>query len=103
MRSEAGMARQGKLKRLDGSETNAMAAKTSVKASLPNLPNKRYPSLTLVPQAILEETSALHIRDRNNQHHVLLQRYAVYIIRGILALYSSETISEGLKSKIFLG
>ena len=33
MRSEAGMARQGKLKRHDGSEVNARAAKTSVKAS----------------------------------------------------------------------
>ena len=35
MRSEAGMARQGKLKRHDSSEANAMAAKTSVKALLP--------------------------------------------------------------------
>ena len=36
VRSEAGLARQEKLKRHDGSEdqVNAMAAKTSVKASL---------------------------------------------------------------------
>ena len=42
MRSEADMARQGKLKHHDGSEVNAMAAKTSVKTSLPNLHNKQY-------------------------------------------------------------
>ena len=41
------MARQGKLKRHDGSEANAMAAKTSVNASLPSLHDKRYPYLTL--------------------------------------------------------
>ena len=46
MRSEAGMARQGKLKRHDGSEANAMAAKMSVKASLLSLHDKRYPYLT---------------------------------------------------------
>ena len=48
MRSEAGLARQGKLKRHDGSEdqVNAMAAKTSVnKALLSNLHDKSYPSL----------------------------------------------------------
>ena len=72
MRSEAGMARQGKLKRHDGSEANAMAAKTSVKASLPSLHDKRYPSLTLRSPS---DFGGLHIRDRNNQRHVLLQRY----------------------------
>ena len=66
LRSESGMARQGKLKRHDGSEMNAMAAKTSVKASLPSLHDKSYPSLGLCfPQAILEDR--LHIRDRDNQ------------------------------------
>ena len=45
--SEAGLARQGKLKCNDGSEdqVNAMAAKTSVKASFPCLHDKPYPSL----------------------------------------------------------
>ena len=43
MCSEAGMARLGKLKRHDGSEANAMAAKTSVKASLLSLHDKQYP------------------------------------------------------------
>ena len=57
MRSKAGMARQGKLKHHDGSEVNAMTAKTSVKASLPSLHDKPYPSLGLcVPQAISKET-----------------------------------------------
>ena len=40
MRSEAGMARQGKWKRHNGSEVNAMAAKMSVQASLPSLHDK---------------------------------------------------------------
>ena len=113
VRSEVGMARKGKLKSHDGSEVNAMAAKTSVKASLPSLHDKSYPSLGLcVPQAILEETAVLHICDRNIQCHVLLQRYAlsatqaVCTIRGILALYSQNTpenISEGLNPNCFLG
>ena len=82
-----------------------MAAKTSVKASLPSLHDKPYPSLGLcVPQAILEETPVLHISDRNNQRHVLLQRYAckrarpaVCILRGLYSENASETISERLK------
>ena len=70
MRSEVVMARQGKFKGHDGSEVNAMTAKTSIKASLPNLHDKPYPSLGLcVPQAILEETPVLHIRNRNNKRH----------------------------------
>ena len=77
MRSEAGIVRQRKLKRYDGSGVNAMAAKTSVNASLPRLDDKFYPTLGLfVPQAILEETPVLRIHDRNNQRRVLLQRYA---------------------------
>ena len=78
---------------------------------------KPYPSLGLcIPQAILEENPVLHIHDCNNQHHILLQRYACKRASheheassshscGILALYSEntlETISEGLKSKSFL-
>ena len=56
MRSEADMARQGKLKRHNGSEVNVMAAKTSVKVSLPSLHDKPYPSLGFcIPHAILEE------------------------------------------------
>ena len=54
-----------------------MAAKTSVNSSLQSFHDKPYPSLGLcVPQAILEENPVLHIRDRDNQRHVLLQRYA---------------------------
>ena len=56
MHSKAGLGRQGKLKRNAISEyqLNAMVAKTSVKASLPSLHNKPYPSSGLcVPQAIL--------------------------------------------------
>ena len=90
---------------------DGMAAKTSVNASLPSLHDKPYPSLGLcIPQAILEENPVLHIRDGNNRRHVLLQHYArkragraVSIIRGIPGQNTSETISEGLKSKIFLG
>ena len=54
VRSEAGLARQGKLKR-HGSEgqVNAMAVK-----SLPSLYDKPYPSIGLcVPQAILEDST----------------------------------------------
>ena len=41
-----------------------MAAKRSVKASLPSLHDKPYPSLELcVPQAVMEETPVLHICD----------------------------------------
>ena len=59
-----------------------MAAKTSVKASLPSLHDKPYPSLGLcVPQAILEETPVLHIRNCDNECHVLLQRYACKRVR----------------------
>ena len=47
MCSEVGIARQGKLKHHDGSEVNAMAAKTSVNASLPSFHDKPYPSLGL--------------------------------------------------------
>ena len=47
VRSEAGLARQGKLKRHDGLEVNTMAGKISVKASLPSLHDKPYTSLGL--------------------------------------------------------
>ena len=58
------------------SKVNAMCAKTSVKASVPSFHDKSYPSLGLCdPQTILEETRVLHIRDGNNQRHVLLQHY----------------------------
>ena len=54
MRSKAGMVRKGKLKRHNASEANAIAANVSVKASLPSLQDKPYPSLELcVSQAIL--------------------------------------------------
>ena len=96
MHTKVNMAGQGKLKCHDGSEVNARATKTSVKGSLP----------------------LLHIRGRNNRC-ILLQRYTckpvllehevrglhMITLHGILALYSqnaSETISEGLKSNIFL-
>ena len=47
---------------------NAMAAKTSVKASVPSLHDKPYSSLGLcVPEAILEDSTF------NNQRHVLVQ------------------------------
>ena len=82
MRSKAGMARKGKLKRHSDSEANAIAANVSVKAPLPSLQDKPYPSLGLcVSQAILEETPVLHICIRNNQCHVLLQRYACKRLR----------------------
>ena len=47
VRSEVGLVRQGKLKHHDGSEdqVNAMAANECVKASLPSLHDKPYPSL----------------------------------------------------------
>ena len=45
VRSEAGMVSQEKLKRRGGSKVNTMAAKTSVKASLPSLHDKSYLSL----------------------------------------------------------
>ena len=60
-----GMARQGKLKCHYGSEVNAMAAKTSVKASPQSLLRKAVP--------IHSTWRKPHIRDRNNQRHVLLQ------------------------------
>ena len=47
MRSKAGMVRKGKLKRHSDSEANATAANVSVKASLPSLQGKPYPSLGL--------------------------------------------------------
>ena len=112
---EACMARQGKLKCHDGSEVNAMAAKTSVKVSLPNLHDMMYPSLGLcVPQAILKDSTFVitiinvmfYYSATLASVYVSSARRAVCIIRGILALYSenaAETISEGLKSKIFLG
>ena len=110
--SEADLARQGGH---DGSEVNANAAKTSVKASLPSLHEKSYPSLGLcVPQAILEDfTFAITIINITLYYSATLAsmyassaRRAVCIIRGILPLYSeneAETISEGMNSKIFLG
>ena len=112
---EAGMARQRKLKRHDGSKVNAMAAKTSVKVSLPSLHDMMYPSVGLcVPQAILKDSTFVitiinvmfYYSATLSSVYVSSARRAVCIIRGILALYSenaAETISEGLKSKIFLG
>ena len=64
------MATQGNLKRHDGSEANAMAAKMNVKALLQCLNDKLYPSLGLcLQQMILEETPVLHICDHYNQCH----------------------------------
>ena len=89
-----------------------MAAKTSVKASLPSLHDKPYSSLGLcVPQAILEETPVLHIHDRNNQRHILLQRYACkhgHLEREASGLHNSwnscsilrKCIRNGLTKKI---
>ena len=73
VRSEVGLARQEKLKRHDGSEdqVNAIAAETSVKASLPSLHDKPYPFLRSP-----SDLEGLHIPDRSNQRHVLLQHYA---------------------------
>ena len=71
VRSEAGLARQGKLKRLDGSEVNAMAVKTSVKASFPKTSAKASLPRTLRSRSDL---GRLHFRDSNNQRHVLLER-----------------------------
>ena len=79
------LVRQGNLKRHDGSEVNAMAAKTSVKASLPVFTTSGTHPCLCVPQAILEETPVLHIRHHNNQRHVLFQRYVckrVYTLRA---------------------
>ena len=113
-----GEARQGKLKRPNGSEVNAMAVKTSIKVSLPSLHDKTYPSIGLrIHQAILEETPVLHIHDHNNQRHVLLQRYAykrVRLEREASSLHNLwnfcsilpkriRNYLKGLKSKIFLG
>ena len=100
MRSEASMTGQGKLKRHNGSEVNAMSAKTSVKASLPSFHNKSYPSLGLcVPQAILEDsTFAIAIINVKLYYSAIMlasmyasnARRAVCIIRGILPLYSKN-------------
>ena len=115
VRREAGLARQGKLKRHLDSEVNAVAAKTSVKASLPSLHDKPYQSLGLcVPQAILEDSIfVIAIINVTFYYSATLAsvyassaRRTVCIIRAIFALYSenaAETISEGLKLSIFLG
>ena len=114
--SKVSLASQEKLKCHDGSEdqVNAMAAKTSVMASLPSLHDKPYPYLGLcVHQAILEEsTFAIAIINVTFYYSATLASVytssatrTVCIICRILALYSenaAETISEGLKSKIFL-
>ena len=82
MRSKAGMVRKGKLNCHNDSEVNAIAANMSVKASLPSIQDKPYPSLGLcVSQAILEETPVFDICDRNIQRHILLQRYACKRLR----------------------
>ena len=50
----------------------------------PESSRQTYPSLGLrlrVSQAILEETPVLHIRDCNNQRHVLLQRHVCKRVR----------------------
>ena len=115
MHSEAGMARRGKFKRHDGSEANAIAAKTSVKASLPSLHDKWYLFLTLRSRSdlrdeLLYSTFVIAIINVTFYYSATpanmyssSARRAVCLIYGILALYSSETISEGLKSKLFLG
>ena len=89
---------------------NAMAAKTSVKASLLSLHYKPYPFLGLcVPQAILDDsTFVIAITNVTFYYKTTLAsvyassaRRAVCIICRILALYSenaAETISKGLKS-----
>ena len=115
-RSKAGMARQGKLKRHDGSEDqeNAMAAKTSIKVSLPSLHDKPYPSLGLcVPQAILEDfTFAIAINNITFYYSTTLAsvyasstRRAVCIICRILALYSEKSRNDLRRPEIqnFLG
>ena len=79
VRNEAGLARQGKLKRHLDSEVNAVAAKTSVKALLPSLHDKPVPILRTLRSA--SHLGGLHIRDRNNQRHVLLQRYTCERVR----------------------
>ena len=116
------MTRQGKLKRHDNLDVNVMAAKTSVKASLPAIHYRPYPYVGLcVPQAVLGENPILHIRDRNNQRHVLLllaiitalrlqactpraqgERFCIALAISSLPPNASETIS-GLKYKIFRG
>ena len=94
VRSKVGLARQGKLKRHDGSEVNAMAVKTSVKVSLPSLHDKPYQSLGLcVLQAILEDSIfAIAIINVTFNYSATLAsaRRTVFIICGILALYSEN-------------
>ena len=93
---------------------NAMAAKTSFMASLPNLHYKPYPFLGLcIPQAILDDsTFVIAITNVTFYYSTTLasvyassMRRVVCIICRILALYSenaAEIISEGLKFKFFL-
>ena len=104
----SGFGRQGKLKRPDVSEVNAMAAKTSVKASLPNLHDKRL----CIPQAILEDSTfviaiinvTFYYSATQACKRTRLEREA----SGLQSSYNScsknaaETILEGLNYKIFL-
>ena len=90
-----------------------MAAKTSVKASLPSVHYKLYPFLGLcIPQAILDDsTFVIAITNVTFYYSTTLAsvyasstRRVICIICRILALYSenaAETISKGLKSKFF--
>ena len=112
MRSEAGLARQGKLKHHDGSggECNGCENKCQGIA----LESSQQDLRTCVPQAILEDsTFTIKIINVTLYYSATLAsvfassaRRAVCIIREILVLYSenaAEMISEGLKSKFFWG
>ena len=97
---EAGMESQGKLKRHDSSEVNAMVAKTSIKALVSSIGlggNYIFVipiiNVTLYYSAILANMYASSVRR------------VICTVHGNLAAYSqntSEMISEGLLSKIFL-
>ena len=115
VRSEAGLARQEKIETSRRFRGKCNSYENECQVSLPSLHNKPYPSLGLCfPQAILEDsTFAIAIINVTFYYSATLAsvyasstRLAVCIIRGILALYSenaAKTISEGLKSKIFMG
>ena len=80
VRSEADLARQGKLKHLNGSEhqVNAIAAKTSVMALLPSSQQVVPILRTLCSPSDL---GGLNICDRNIQRHVVLQHYTCKCLR----------------------
>ena len=77
--SKVSLLRQEKLKHHDGSEDQCNGCKNECHGVAPESSRQAVPILRTLYSP--SDLGGIHIRNRNNQHHILLQRYACKRLR----------------------